>query len=1134
MLSLMLVLAGNAHASLPLSSGEWLPLLHDGTALSDPSDLADAVGHLDVVGTAADPAGHWFIDASNVYIRMRMHEDPAALFPVAYSCGFLACQWGVLMDLDGDLETFERALVLSDAAAVLQVRSGVSGSDWSADTDTVEFDALDPIAEAHVQSTPADSTIGGSADWYLEFSVPRVWLGLSLSDATIRVALATGIGISGDGFTADLATSDGSHTLTDAWSTPIGLDGDGDGLLLMEELLLGSDPQDDDTDDDGLTDLEERDLGTDPADSDTDDDELTDFEEWSSYGTDPLERDTDGDGIDDGTEVLVYGTDPNDPADPDPTIDADCDGLSDEVDPLIDGAVDSDGDGLINELEWECGTNPCIAEIDADEDGILNPEELEFGTDPCDSSDPDITLDADCDGIADFRDDIIEMANDDVDEDGVANDAELECGTNPCEAEADHDGDGLLTADEVERFGTDPCDAAEPDQTIDDDCDGTPDFADDVVEFDPLADNDDDALRNDLELSDCQTNPCDPNPDADGDGVANETEIACGTNPCAPDTDADGIWDGVEMVNGECTDADGDGIVDAVDAATETAADPTRPDSRVHGMSGGSFTGGACATAATSTTGGSSRRWLLIGVLIMTAVRRTPRGAWIVLLCPLTATHAHGASIDADQFRPVLPSHGLQSIADPVNRNTQPSGAIWLYQTSKPLQYRYPEVGRPPINLVGTLSTVRPQVGAHHGAWFGNASVPFHVRVKGTGEAAWANFGDATLSAGRVVRDRTAHAIGIAVMGQATLPTGNQELWLARTAARGGASIHMATGHTVLTGATLGIEAGSPEDLPGFELGPVLNWALAATTPIQSTHALGGEIRAHHTLTELSLKEAHAIELSALWRWQIQPNLSVQTGFGTGLTGGIGAPRLRLFSGVTVAPALPRFATKKAVKPTVAEAPDPSPATPLAATIAVLLTVIDENGQPVVAEVHSDQTSKQPLAVSNGDGIAVFNLDAIDREFWVRASGFSPSRYTIVQREAPEIQVSMQLARKRVRIDETQIRIDDKIYFETGLATIWYQSLPLLDEVALVLLDNPSLTKVEVRGHTDEIGQPADNLTLSQMRAEAVMNYLIQVGVDPSRLTARGFGESQPLKAGTSEVTRASNRRVEFVIIASP
>ena len=215
-------------------------------------------------------------------------------------------------------------------------------------------------------------------------------------------------------------------------------------------------------------------------------------------------------------------------------------------------------------------------------------------------------------------------------------------------------------------------------------------------------------------------------------------------------------------------------------------------------------------------------------------------------------------------------------------------------------------------------------------------------------------------------------------------------------------------------------------------------------------------------------------------------------------------------------------------------APDPSPATPLAATIAVLLTVIDENGQPVVAEVHSDQTSKQPLAVSNGDGIAVFNLDASHREFWVRASEFSPSRHTIVQREAPEIQVSMQLTRKRVRIDETQLRIDDKIYFETGLATIWYQSLPLLDEVALVLLDNPNLSKVEVRGHTDEIGQPGDNMTLSQMRAEAVMNYLIRVGVDPSRLTARGFGESQPLNSGTSEATRASNRRVEFVITQSP
>ena len=94
------------------------------------------------------------------------------------------------------------------------------------------------------------------------------------------------------------------------------------------------------------------------------------------------------------------------------------------------------------------------------------------------------------------------------------------------------------------------------------------------------------------------------------------------------------------------------------------------------------------------------------------------------------------------------------------------------------------------------------------------------------------------------------------------------------------------------------------------------------------------------------------------------------------------------------------------------------------------------------------------------------------------------------------------------------------------------ESFPLLDEVLLALLDHPELTQVEVQGHTDDQGSDEYNQTLSEARAQAVVYYLVQAGVDGQRLVARGYGESRPLQPGTSDEARATNRRVEFHILS--
>jgi len=92
---------------------------------------------------------------------------------------------------------------------------------------------------------------------------------------------------------------------------------------------------------------------------------------------------------------------------------------------------------------------------------------------------------------------------------------------------------------------------------------------------------------------------------------------------------------------------------------------------------------------------------------------------------------------------------------------------------------------------------------------------------------------------------------------------------------------------------------------------------------------------------------------------------------------------------------------------------------------------------------------------------------------------------------------------------------------------------PEIKKVAEVLKANPHL-KIEVAGHTDNIGSAKYNLWLSKKRAEAVKNILVNVyKVNPNRIVAKGYGEKYPLVPNTTSTNRALNRRVEIVDITN-
>ena len=102
------------------------------------------------------------------------------------------------------------------------------------------------------------------------------------------------------------------------------------------------------------------------------------------------------------------------------------------------------------------------------------------------------------------------------------------------------------------------------------------------------------------------------------------------------------------------------------------------------------------------------------------------------------------------------------------------------------------------------------------------------------------------------------------------------------------------------------------------------------------------------------------------------------------------------------------------------------------------------------------------------------------------------------------------------------------INFDVDKSTIKPESMGTLNMIVKLMQDNPDL-KFEVDGHTDNSGTPAHNLVLSQQRAAAVTAQLTTMGIDASRLSSKGFGDTKPMADNSTLDGKANNRRVEFV-----
>ena len=105
------------------------------------------------------------------------------------------------------------------------------------------------------------------------------------------------------------------------------------------------------------------------------------------------------------------------------------------------------------------------------------------------------------------------------------------------------------------------------------------------------------------------------------------------------------------------------------------------------------------------------------------------------------------------------------------------------------------------------------------------------------------------------------------------------------------------------------------------------------------------------------------------------------------------------------------------------------------------------------------------------------------------------------------------------------------VHFDTGKSTLRPESFKALEDLAEVMKAKKKMV-VEIAGHTDDVGEDAANLKLSQSRAEAVRAWLISKGIAKERITAKGYGETEPTATNQTDQGRQMNRRTEVRIIS--
>lgn len=180
----------------------------------------------------------------------------------------------------------------------------------------------------------------------------------------------------------------------------------------------------------------------------------------------------------------------------------------------------------------------------------------------------------------------------------------------------------------------------------------------------------------------------------------------------------------------------------------------------------------------------------------------------------------------------------------------------------------------------------------------------------------------------------------------------------------------------------------------------------------------------------------------------------------------------------------------------------------------------------------TDLTTKKPVSSveTSEDGYYIITLPVgRDYAFNVNRKGylFYSDNY-LLSKESPDSTYEKNIPLQPIEVNASIVL--NNIFFDVNKYELKPESQVELDKLIGLLKENPPV-KIEISGHTDNVGKPADNLALSNNRAKAVVNYLIANGIAAQRLSSKGYGETQPIADNNSESGKARNRRTEMKVI---
>ena len=362
-----------------------------------------------------------------------------------------------------------------------------------------------------------------------------------------------------------------------------------------------------------------------------------------------------------------------------------------------------------------------------------------------------------------------------------------------------------------------------------------------------------------------------------------------------------------------------------------------------------------------------------------------------------------------------------------------------------------------------------------------------NLRAVGTeGEIETPAFGDLRLSSKFTIpyfnrKEEVKEGFGMAVAGNINLPTGNENAFTSDGVLTGGVTLitDYRFNFGLILATNLGLWLRPDTQFAGVRIGNMAQLGVAGEMYVVQRWGLSviGEVYGYPSLTSFpdSPKQVPAEALLGL-RWQTKHGITITFGGSFGAACGFGSPAIRFFNGITWQPKGSRE-QEEINRLLMGDSYDP-----------------DHDGLPGDSDKCPDKPGSLerfgcPDIDIDNDGI--FGRDdecPIESDGGRGKNGCPP-----------------------VYIKDKEIVVLDPIHFAPDKDIILDESRPILDEIARLLKENPKVREIVIEGHTDSRAGTLHNINLSQRRVNSVMAELVARGVDPARMTAKGFGQEELL-----------------------